>query len=421
MLVPSAKRRASNLDGLHSWFPYYAGYSPEFVRQALSELDLPKNAVVLDPMNGCGTTTVVAQELGYCAIGFDLNPAMAWIAGAKDASAAHWMGADVVLADLIRKAPPAGILPEVAPTWMSERAYHRLASLVSTATSWVDELEWARPLRDLADNIPLTSGRRSFLPACALLSVRALGLPTRRSNPTWIGPPARRKRELLKIDDAVKSRAKTMKHHLDSTFQPTSERRLLVGLADARQLPLPDHSVDAVVFSPPYLTRLDYAISTAPELALLGIDGHSRRDPLRRKLIGSTVTRGFEPADEVLESRSVLTLIEKIGKHESKASTGYYRSFFQNYFRDVQRLLREIARVLKSKGSAIVVVQDSWYKDIHVPLGNLFLDLAAAVGLEGGLARSELVRQTLTRINVQAAAYRKGGVHEHTLFVRKRS
>jgi tRNA G10 N-methylase Trm11 len=211
-----------------------------------------------------------------------------------------------------------------------------------------------------------------------------------------------------------------MAHDLDATFRPASERNLLLGLADARQLPLPDSCVDAVVSSPPYLTRLDYAVSTAPELALLGIDGRSRNESLRRRLMGSTVTRGFEHAEENLSCRSVRVVLKKISEHKSKASPAYYRCFFENYFRDAHRLLREIARTLRIGGAAVLVVQDSWYKDIHIPIGQLFLDIAATVGLEGGIARSELVRQILTRINTQAAAYIKGSIHEHTLLVYRR-
>jgi SAM-dependent methyltransferase len=417
--LPSAKRRASALNRLHSWFPYYAGFSPEFVRQALSELELSAGAVVLDPMNGSGTTTVVAQELGHCAIGFDLNPAMAWIAGAKDASAAHWEALDALLAEVILKPLPSGKLPDVAKTWMSASAYHRLASLVSTDSSVIEETRWAEPLRDLVSSIDLTSGRHSLLPACALLSVRTLGLPTLRSNPTWFGPPIRRKRELLKIDNVLTRRMETMKADLAATFTRPTERRLAVGIADARQLPLADGCIDVVVSSPPYLTRLDYAISTAPELALLGTDGWSRSDPLRRKLIGSTVTRGFESDEEALECKPVLDVLAKIKAHHSKASDGYYRRFFENYFHDVQQLLRELFRVLKKGGAAILVVQDSWYKDIHVPLGSLYLNMASTVGLNGSVVRSELVRQNFIRINAQAAVYTKGDVHEHTLLVRR--
>lgn len=421
MRVPSAKRWASTLNGLHSWFPYYAGFSPDFVKQALSELDLPREAIVLDPMNGSGTSTVVAQALGYCAIGFDLNPAMAWIAGAKDASAAHWVDLDALLNDYVRDAPATGSLPSVANTWMSGEAYSRLAALVSAASVPVGELDWADPLLALVAEVDLTSGRRSFLPACALLSVRALAPPTRRSNPTWLGPPVRRKRRLVAIDTVLKRRAYTMKCDLESAFLPADKRRLLVGLADARRLPLPDDCVDAVISSPPYVTRLDYAASTAPELALLGVDGQSRLEPLRRKLIGSPITCGFEAANEVVDCRGVLKLLNAIRCHDSKASDGYYSRFFVHYFRDAQRLLREIGRVLKPSGAAMLVVQDSWYKDIHVPLGELFLELAESIGLSGRIAQSELVRYTLTTINPRAKAYNKGSVHEHVLLLRSSS
>ena len=82
--LASPKRSASERRGLHEWHPYYAGYSESFVTDILSELEIPPRHVVLDPMNGSGTTTMVAQKRDYLSIGVELNPAMAIIARAKD-------------------------------------------------------------------------------------------------------------------------------------------------------------------------------------------------------------------------------------------------------------------------------------------------------------------------------------------------
>ncbi|MDQ0340574.1 tRNA G10 N-methylase Trm11 [Caldalkalibacillus uzonensis] len=43
-------------------------------------LDLPWSATVMDPWNGTGTTTDVAEQMGYFAIGLDINPVMVLIA-----------------------------------------------------------------------------------------------------------------------------------------------------------------------------------------------------------------------------------------------------------------------------------------------------------------------------------------------------
>jgi hypothetical protein len=52
-----------------TWYRYYAGYSAGFVEQALKE-SAATAALVLDPWNGTGTTTVVAASKNVPAIGF---------------------------------------------------------------------------------------------------------------------------------------------------------------------------------------------------------------------------------------------------------------------------------------------------------------------------------------------------------------
>lgn len=67
-------------------FPYYAGYSSSFALNVLESLSLDKDALVLDPWNGSGTTTSAANSQGYNAVGFDLNPAMVVVAKANTVS-----------------------------------------------------------------------------------------------------------------------------------------------------------------------------------------------------------------------------------------------------------------------------------------------------------------------------------------------
>jgi len=67
----------------HSWFDYKQGYSAEMVRKILLKDKPPKETFILDPFVGVGTTSVVAQSLGYKSIGFDINPVAAFAAKVK--------------------------------------------------------------------------------------------------------------------------------------------------------------------------------------------------------------------------------------------------------------------------------------------------------------------------------------------------
>jgi SAM-dependent methyltransferase len=81
--VHTAKRGERERTGVHAWHPYYAGYAEQFVADMLSVLAKPGD-LVLDPWNGSGTTTLVAQRCGLRSIGVELNPAMALYGHAKN-------------------------------------------------------------------------------------------------------------------------------------------------------------------------------------------------------------------------------------------------------------------------------------------------------------------------------------------------
>src|SRR6266581_7955520 len=58
---------------LHRWVPWIAGFSSDFVRDALTRY-LNGKGTVLDPFSGVGTTLIEAFLLGHNVIGFEVNP-----------------------------------------------------------------------------------------------------------------------------------------------------------------------------------------------------------------------------------------------------------------------------------------------------------------------------------------------------------
>ena len=57
----------------HRWVPWIAGFSRDFVQDALHRF-APPHGVVLDPFAGVGTTLIEAMFAGHQAIGFEINP-----------------------------------------------------------------------------------------------------------------------------------------------------------------------------------------------------------------------------------------------------------------------------------------------------------------------------------------------------------
>ena len=93
------------------------------------------------------------------------------------------------------------------------------------------------------------------------------------------------------------------------------------GIADARNLPLSDLSVDGVITSPPYSFAIDYINNDLPQLEFLGIDV----DDLRNDLIG--LRGGRKKSDRI-----------------------------NAYLEDLKVMLSEMARVLKYGKHCVVII-----------------------------------------------------------------
>jgi DNA modification methylase len=64
-IIENPKRNGKSLIGRANWYPYCAGFSPNFVRSLLLSSQLNPNTCIVDPWNGSGTTTTIAASLGY--------------------------------------------------------------------------------------------------------------------------------------------------------------------------------------------------------------------------------------------------------------------------------------------------------------------------------------------------------------------
>jgi hypothetical protein len=384
-LRPTSPKRPANDATAEAWYGYYAGYADSFVREIVGCLP-SESGTVLDPWNGSGTTTSVATRGGLTSYGFDINPAAVVIAKARllrsDVASSIEALTDEIVASALTEAAECDrndplrfwFKPPSAVTLRTiERRIYRL--LVSSD----DERRLVEP-----DVLGHSSSLATLFYLGLFRTVRPFLQRFVGSNPTWIKrtiPSTQRVNPSAytctsRFADAMRALALAVREAGHSYRRGCPSE---VAVASSRQLPLAAETVDAVITSPPYCTRIDYAIATLPELAVLGITP-SELGTLRDSMVG-TPTMGWDDANETPPlGRGASALLRRIEKHGSEACRSYYAPFYRQYLRGMARSFAEMARVTTTGAPIILVVQDSYFKDVHVDLPALMMEMGGAEG-----------------------------------------
>ncbi|MGK9168825.1 hypothetical protein KXR53_21095 [Inquilinus limosus] len=411
--LASAKRSVTERKGVHAWHPYYAGYSEQFVESALAYLNCGLGSVVADPWAGSGTTGFVASRAGVDSVCLDINPVMATFAAAKSNSILKvrseieaWLRAlpsrPSNSAWPVDPEPLAGIFDAVTAAHL-RRVLRAIpfGEYLSPSTS-VLKNDAARTVLDPC---------YAFCRAVVFVTLRKLSGTQKLQNPTWLRTEAAEvhvsERDLLA---ALRVNAETMLRQLCEVYGGTVGGGTLNALCgDARALPLKNASVDAVITSPPYLTRIDYAVSTLPEMLTFGDD--VLLESIRHKTMGAPVITKVERAQNAKWGPLCNEILNAVRSHPTKAAASYYWKNIVQYFMDMDASLQEIKRILKPGAGALVVVQSSYFKDIEIPLGDIYVQAAEGLGLKAGIAAREKVKTHMAHVNTRSTIYKANKVY----------
>ena len=427
-LVTNPKRISRKLDA-DEWYTYYAGYSKQFVKSVLENYQFDNNSVVLDPWNGAGTTTTAASNLGVTSYGLDINPVMSVIARSDLISRNQVQDLSRILSGICEKSNEnynskiESVEFDPLTVWFQPSAVIAIRNIERAIFLEFDC--W-----DLSVESKLTTLVGSS--KCALLyvflfqTVRNLLGKFFSSNPTWIKTPENKKQRIRpnkeKIHRNISDVSQRFLEKLEGrpVTNYAGDSRILV--SDSRSIPLSDNSVNLVLTSPPYCTRIDYAVKMRPELALLGLGENQKFESLRRSMIGTTMIN-----NDIKEPNSewgwiCLGFLDQLKRHYSKASGEYYYKNHLQYFSSIFESLREISRVLVQGGDAVFVVQDSYYKEIKNDLPGVFSEMAEVHGLDVVSKKDFIVSRDMSSLNKSSKKYGKTDKKiESVMFFRKRN
>lgn len=423
LIIESPKRKNNPKLKLKEFFPYYAGFPESFAKTVIGSSGLKDGSVVYDPWNGSGTTTTAAMKLGHHAWGIDINPVMVMVARARNLS-----GSSV---DLLEKEGAKlfksfkgdiGKIQEDDPLlqWFD----YASALLIRTVEQRARCLMSNNDFNDQGFELNRYACLASNLYVALFNACRVLTKSFRSSNPTWLRLPKDSEEKLAISFDDFKSVVLTQVKNIadglrisNSEEYASSDSSIFVG--DSTTF-VKDGGVDLILTSPPYCTRIDYTAATRVELALVSPMLNVSREELSRSMIGSIRVPKRLPEPKKAWGPTCNEFIRVLQNHSSKASSGYYYKTHVDYFEKMSASMRGLHRCLRKGGGLVMVVQDSFYKDIHNDVPTMLTEMAVSEGFEFCRREDFLQRNSMSGINANSKKYsRPAGATESVICFHK--
>lgn len=352
--------------GLHE---YRGKFFPQLVCALMNIARLPKDAIVLDPMCGSGTTLVEARLSGRRSYGLDMNPLSVFVADVKCRALSFQPAA---LASACKDLH--GMLNAATP---ARETSGRFAELPESDQNYLERWFAPQTLREL-DCIEAAIRQ---LPAKNLRKFYRVCLSNVLRGVSWQkNDDLRVRREATELA-AGETLARFLKEAVRSTStvaaflaerQPREIGRYAVREADARQATkaLPDlvGEVDAIITSPPYATALPYIDTDRLSLIYLGLLPHKSHRLRDASMIGNReITIGkrkelwaFFEAHKTLLPRKTRIMIQRIDLLNKAGNAGFRRrnlsALLAKYFFDMRETMQQAFSLLKPGGTMFLIV-----------------------------------------------------------------
>lgn len=359
----------SSADTRRNLHPYPARYVLDLPAQAI-ELLQPSFGVV-DPFCGSGSTLEASARVGLPSVGIDLNPIACLMSRVR---VSEWQGNDEQEA-----AQHARALVDAAKN-VSDDVVERLRAKVPNVDHWFEG--WAQRVlagaTDYLDSIPRTDPWHDRVALSISSAVVKIGRQDSDTRYAAVDKGLDERTGLKMLSSAVQRTGEYLARRPALLTKDTT-----VYERDARDLgPVPDASLDAAVFSPPYPNAYEYWLYHKYRMYWLN------HDPIavRESEIGAR-------------------------PHYFKSKNPHTEDDFAQQMGDV---LQELARVLRPESPVVIVVGDSIIRGRAIDNRELLFDVGRGLGFSprGALLRS--IARTRSSFN---SGHRKGRSAEHVLLL----
>ena len=404
---------------VHRWVPWIAGFSRQFVQDALARY-LRGPGVVLDPFAGVGTTLIEADLAGHAAIGFEINPYAVFAARTK--LAAH-------------RPEPAGLRAAIAEfeAFMEEAARTGRAPKAMPPAAFRTRAPFYSPAveRKVLLAFDFMATLETSLAALFRLAFAAtmVGYSNYSYEPS-LGRKASVGRPDVEDDDvagAIAARLRQMADdsawYRDSRAQPERDdgRILECSFFDGYNV-VEEGSVDLLVTSPPYLNNYHYNRNTRPHLYWLGFcssPGDLKR--LEELNVGTYWQNARDreriDLDPSIDDEAIREAIAEVRtRNPDKGIYGGngWANYAARYFNDCARFLDGAAWCLRPGATALVVIGNSILQGVPIPTDRYLSAVAETRGF--AVAGIHVPRETRVGSSIVESSVRAGKANGSALY-----
>lgn len=382
---------------VHRWVPWIAGFSSDFVRDALSKY-LASRGTVLDPFAGVGTTLIEAVLQGHNAVGFEINPYANLACRTK--LNAHKVNSQKMYDELLkfknfyRACAYNDYIPKSSPP----KGFKTRSPFYSAKV-----LRKVLIIQDFINTIEDSSLKDLFLLTFGSTMVKY-------SNYSYEPSLGRRESagkqsiEDFPVGQTILNKLSEMSQDINWFQKRLTKPQPLVKIINDSffdyEKYLSPESIDLIITSPPYLNNYHYNRNTRPQLYWLGYANNPNDlKPLELSNFGkywqtvreqNTIALEFDLADTHLEDK--LKTLRGIKPEKGIYGGKGWANYAASYFNDCYKFSKGIKYALKSGGTALVVIGNSILQGIMIPTDLYFGRIAASIGLE--LIKIDVPRKT---------------------------
>ena len=414
---------------VHRWVPWIAGFSRQFVQDALAR-HLPGTApgVVLDPFAGVGTTLIEADLAGHETAGFEINPYAVFAArtklGAHRLKPSRLKAAATEFVAFMDESERTGRAPQASPP----AAFRTRAPFYSPAVE-----------RKVLSAFDFIATQEASIAALFRLAFAATMVNySNYSYEPSLGRKASVGRPDVEDDDvagAIATKLSQMADDIDwyGGARANPERddgRVFEQSFFDGYTELGEGNVDLLVTSPPYLNNYHYNRNTRPHLYWLGFCAAPRDLKRLEELNVGTYWQNARDEERIdldtsIDDDAIREAIEAVRvRNPDKGVYGGngWANYAARYFNDCARFLDGAAWCLRPGATALVVIGNSILQGVPIPTDRFLAAIAETRGFAVAgihVPRETRVGSSIVESSVRAGKANGGALYESVVELRR--